>query len=148
MVAVVAAANIAGNLGGGALLRRGLPRFVILAAVAALYGALAPLILADGIAAGWRLAAAFVFSAVGGMLPAAALSGVPRHAAGPGLIAATNGLVVQVSNTGSLLGPPLLAAAVSWGGSWAAGRWVLAAAASGGLVLALVLRRIEARMPV
>lgn len=142
-VALVVLVNIVGSLGGGRLLQRGMSRSTALAIVAIAFAILAPLILTESIAAPVRLILACLFSAIGGMVPGAVLSGVPRHAAAPALIGATNGLVVQISNLGSLLGPPVMAAVVSWGGGWSAGRGVLVTAAAGGLILALLLRRIE-----
>ena len=58
---------------------------------------------------------------------------------------ATNGLLVQGSNLGQVIGPPAVGALAAATGSWAAAPVVLAVAACGGIGAALVLRRLERR---
>ncbi|MFX8723738.1 hypothetical protein ABTM71_19935, partial [Acinetobacter baumannii] len=65
-----------------------------------------------------RLVLACLFSAIGGIIPGAIFAAVPRHSPGPALMGAVNGLVVQGSNLGVLLGPPVLALMVKLTGGW------------------------------
>jgi hypothetical protein len=51
--------------------------------------------------------------------------------------------VVQLLNIGSFVGPPALAVLVAHFGGWSDGRWLLLAAGSIGLLLALGLRATE-----
>jgi hypothetical protein len=63
---------------------------------------------------------AFIFSAIASAIPGALFAAVPVHARRPALVGATTGVLMQGSNVGSLLGPPIVAALVSTGGwSWA-----------------------------
>jgi hypothetical protein len=50
--------------------------------------------------------AALVFTIVGGLVPASAYAALPTMAPTPAAIASGNGVLVQASNLGSLLGPP------------------------------------------
>ena len=94
-----------------------------------------------------RVPLALVFSAVGGLLPAAALAGAAAGAARAALVATASGSVVQGAALGSLLGPPVLAAAVAGLGGWAASWWVMLAVSGAGLCLAAGLAVSERRAP-
>jgi MFS family permease len=83
-----------------------------------------------------------VFSGMAGLLPASVLGAVPLHAPNRHLVATTNGLVVQGSNLGQVIGPPAvgaLAGAIGW--SWTP--LLIAPAAVSVVLLALALRRRE-----
>lgn len=146
-VALVVAANIAGNLAAGVLLSREVPRWIIIAVCSLSLGLLTLGIYDDGLSPGLRLALAGVFSAVGGALPGAVLAGAAFHSPSQAQVGITNGVIVQCTNLGSLLGPP----AVAWmaamaGGDFTAARWLTLAAGVAGTVVALVLRGVERRM--
>jgi MFS family permease len=81
-----------------------------------------------------------------GLIPSAVLTGAPVFAPSPSQIGATNGIIVQGANLGSLIGPPAVAAVVAWAGGWSDARWFLFAMAAAGVVLALALGRIERRL--
>ena len=85
-----------------------------------------------------RLPAAFLFSGLGGLLPAAALAGAAAQAAGPAQVAIAGGVAVQGANVGSLLGPPAMAFAVGLAG-WGGAYWLNLAAGALGLALAALL---------
>ena len=135
--AAVAAANIVGNVGSGWLGNRGWPiaRVVMWAAVGmalcsiALFADVSPLWL--------RLAAAGLFTAVGGFIPGTLLGATPRLARTPVAAAGVVGLMIQGAGVGQLLGPPLFVRAVAAGspaGSWQ-GAWVFTAAATVALLV-------------
>jgi len=93
----------------------------------------------------WKLPLAILFSSAGGMLPDAVLAGAAVHAPSPAQVGSVSGVIVQGANSGSLLGPPLLAAvAVSVG--WHGGSVLLAACSGLGLLLTLMLAGTERRL--
>lgn len=141
------AANMIGNLSTGWLLNHGVTRaricilsgFVLVGLSAAIY--LLPL----GLVA--VVVLLVVFSAVCGLVPAACFSGVGPHAPSPGLIAATNGLIMQGSQAGQLIIPPIAGRLVETTGQWPALLWVLIplflAVAAFGMLLGRLERRIK-----
>ncbi len=145
LTALVVAVNMTGNWLGGWLLHRGVARWVLLASVAGTLGFLAIGVFSGPLPAVAKVACAFVFSALGGMLPTACLAGAPAHAPSPAQVGAVNGIIVQGSNVGSLFGPPALAASVAYIGSWSEASWLLLVAGAGGVALALALGRVERR---
>lgn len=143
--ALVAAANALGNVIGAWLLhRRWQPWFLCLAA-SVLMGVLAPVVYADGLADGVRFSAALAFSLFGGLIPSSLFAAAARLAPSPDLIGATNGLLMQGSNTGQMLGPPALAALVAAAGGWHVAPWFLALFAAATVALSLRLRWLEKR---
>ena len=82
-----------------------------------------------------------VFSAGGGLLPAALLSTVTMHAPTPAHIGTANGFVVQGSHVGILAGAPLLAFLLSRTGDWAHTWWLMAGMGTIGMALAMALRK-------
>lgn len=146
-VALVVAANIAGNLAAGVLLSRNVPRWSIIAVCSLSLGLLTLGIYDGGIDPVLRLLLAGLFSAVGGAIPGAVLAGAATHSPTPAQVGITNGVIVQCTNLGSLVGPP----AVAWmaamaGGDFTAARWLTLAAGLTGVAVALALRGVERRM--
>lgn len=140
LTAFVMAVNVSGNLLAGVLLRRGLRHGTLIAAASLLMAGCAGVIF-SGLPDGVRYAACALLSAVGGMLPAAVLSSAPEIAPSPGHIGTMNGLIVQGSNVGLLIGPPLLAAVVAVGGRWEMGLGLFLAAAGAATIAGLLLNR-------
>lgn len=146
LTALVVAVNVPGNLLGGWLLHREVPRWLLLAGGFAAMG-----LLAQGIFWEWlpdlvRYLLCAAFSFIAGVVPPALLAGVPAHSASPRQMGMVNGMVVQGSNGGHLVGPPLTAVVVTWSGAWAAAGWSMGGGALAGLALAVVLRAVERRM--
>lgn len=139
------AINIPGNLLGGWVVHRGVARWRVIVAVSATMAVCAVLIYAAGLPLAARYALCLVLSLVGGMIPAvvfgagAALAPSPRH------LATTNGLIMQGSNLGQVVGPPAIAAVASATGGWTWSPAVLCASAGLGIALALRLRALEGR---
>lgn len=142
-VAMVVLVNAVGTTASAALMHRGLPRWAIIATVSLGMGILGVLCFAPNLPVLLRIALAMAASGFGGMLPAAVLASVPGQARDPAEIATMNGIVVQLLNIGSFIGPPTLAALVTHFGGWSDGRWLLLAAGCIGLLLALGLRVLE-----
>lgn len=147
LTALAAAVNMAGNLGSGRLLQRGVapPRllgagFIVmaLAAAAAFAGA------GDtGLAPALRYAAVLVFSAVGGLVPATLFALSMRLAPGEDTVSTTVGWMQQWSAFGQFVGPPVVAWLAARAGGWHL-TWVATGAAS--LVGLLLATRIAARL--
>ncbi|HSM21172.1 MAG TPA: MFS transporter, partial [Rubrivivax sp.] len=148
LTALAAAANIAGNVGSGRLLQRGVPASrlltagfatMALAAVAAFAGG------ADGGLPGWlKYGAVLCFSGVGGLIPATLFGLALRLAPGPATLSTTVGWVQQWSALGQFAGPPAVAWVASQAGGWQ-WTWLVTAACSalGLLLTAAIARRLR-----
>lgn len=123
VTALVTAVNAVGNLSAGWLLQRGVPR------VAMIVGATVPMafcaagIFVDGVPDLVRLVLAGLYSAVIGVVPGSLFAAIPVHSPRPDLAGASTGLLMQGSNIGGLLGPPITGALVSAGG-WPNAAWL------------------------
>jgi MFS family permease len=80
-------------------------------------------IFVDGVPNLLRLVLAGVYSAVIGVVPGALFTGLAVHAPRPELVGASTGLLMQGSNLGGLIGPPITGALVASGG-WPAAAWL------------------------
>ena len=143
--ALVVGANIIGCLAGAWLLHRRVPRWKLLAitflimtpcAAGAFSTVVPPLV---------KITLAAVFSAVGGLLPAAILAGTADHAPSPDHVATVNGFVVQGSHVGVVAGPPAFAMLVASLGGWEQGWTLLVALGLAGLGVTAGVRAIERR---
>ena len=133
--AMVVLANAFGNFAAAWLMHRRAPRWALIGiAYCAMGGSSAGIFLA-GTPDDLKIVLAFVFSTVGGLLPAAAIAGAAAHAPRAAFVAMASGFVVQGAALGSLLGPPVMAAAVEGLGGWAASWWVMLAVSGAGLGL-------------
>ena len=141
--ALVVAANIIGCLAGAWLLHREVARWKLLAitylvmapCAAGAFSAVIPPVLVVALAA--------VFSAVGGLLPAAILAGTAVHAPSRDHVATVNGFVVQGSHVGVVVGPPVLAMLVATSGSWEQGWILMAVLGIAGLGVTAGIRAVE-----
>ncbi len=146
LTALVIACNVPGNLLGGWLLHRHLARWKLLALSGVGMIVCMAVIFAVSLPDTARYVACLVFSLFGGMLPAAVLSGAPVVAPSAGQVATTNGLLIQGSNVGQMIGPPALAWLVTLTADWQSGAWLLKGAALCVIALALVYRNVERRL--
>lgn len=144
--ALVVAANMIGNLGGAWLMHRDVPRWSLQMAALIVMAICATAVFSAAAPPGWTVPLAFLFSAAGGLLPAAVLASSAFHAPRPDQVGTVNGVIVQGANMGSLSGPPAMALAVSLMGGWTGTWWLLVSCAIVGLMLIAVLRRIEQRL--
>ncbi|MEK9969937.1 MAG: MFS transporter [Ferrovibrio sp.] len=141
--AAVVLVNAVGTTASAAAMHRGLPRWLIIATVSLGMGLLGVASFAPGLPVLLKIGFAMAASGFGGMLPAAVLAGVPAQARDASEIATVNGVVVQLLNIGSFIGPPAIAVLVAHFGGWDNGRWLLLVAGCIGLLLALGLRTTE-----
>lgn len=144
VTAVVAIVNVSGNLMAGWLLHRGIPRVVVIAGAAVSMAFCAAAIFIDGVPDILRLVLAGVYSAVIGVVPGALFTAIPIHAPRPELAGASTGLLMQGSNIGGLLGPPITGALVAAGG-WQNAAWLTTGALITVAVAALFLHWREKR---
>ncbi len=143
--AVILAVNIAGNLASGFLLDKGWPRRRVLALAAIVMGLTAIGLLSSSLPMPVRLAAAVVFSAVGGLIPGALFAGVAHHAPSPAQISTVNGLLLQGVAIGQLAGPSSASLFVEATGAWSGALWFSLPAALLMLVLSVILGRLETK---
>ena len=127
VTAAVTIANVAGNLATGWLLHRGAPRGLVIAVAAVAMAFCAAGIFLDGVPDLVRLLLAVAYSAVVGVVPGALFTGLAVHAPRPELVGASTGLLMQGSNIGGLVGPPITGALVAAGG-WPAAAWLTSVA--------------------
>lgn len=150
LTAAVAAANMAGNIGSGRLLQRGVAPSALLATGFATMALAATAAFAGaGDAAGLPPAARYVavllFSGVGGLIPATLFALAVRLAPNEGTMATTVGWVQQWSALGQFAGPPLVAVVASATGGWQWTWTVTGACSVVGLMATALLGRVAAR---
>ena len=146
LTAAVAAVNMAGNIGSGRLLQRGVAPSRLLTIGFATMGLAATASFAGsgdaGLAPALRYGAVLLFSGVGGLIPATLFALAVRLAPSEGTLATTLGWVQQWSALGQFAGPPLVAAVASAAGGWQ-WTWVATGACSvAGLLLTACLSRL------
>jgi len=138
ITALVTMVNVTGNLAAGWLLKHGWPRVVLIVGAALSMAFCAAAIFMDGVPDLLRLVLAGAYSAGIGVIPTALFTAIAVHSPRPELVGASTGLLMQGSNFGALLGPPVTAALVVAGG-WPAAAWLtsvaLGIAAAAGLFL-------------
>jgi predicted MFS family arabinose efflux permease len=127
VTALVTMVNVGGNLAGGWLLQRGWPRVAIIVGTTISMAFCAAGIFVDGVPDLLRLVLAGVYSMVIGAVPTALFTAIPVHSPRPELVGASTGLLMQGSNIGALLGPPITGALVAAGG-WPSAAWLTSAA--------------------
>ena len=142
LTALAIFANALGNLSAGALLYRGVERWVLMSLALTLMGLSSIGIFASEFGPSVRYAFCLLFFLCGGLLPPAVWASAPVHAPRPDLIATTNGLFFQGSSLGLLIGPPALAALVS-AASWQSAPFLVCGVAVAGLFLVTVIRATE-----
>ena len=143
--ALVVGMNVTGNLIGGWLMHKRVPRVVLVGAANVNMAVTGMLILAGWVPDDAKIPLAIVFSAGSGILPAAAYAGAAVHTPKPSLGAMANGFMVQGAAIGMLLGPPLMAVVVGGFGSWEAAWWCMLICPAVGLLITAALFGIERR---
>ncbi len=140
---VMLLACVPGNLLGGALMQRGLPRGRLIAVAHTLTGLCGLGYVQDGWPDGLRYALCVALSFIGGVIPAAVMTSSAVLARSPQQIGALQGLIMQGSQLGQFIGTPLIAAVVAATGHWASAAWVTTGAATVGVALGLAAWRAE-----
>jgi len=140
--ALVVAGNILGNLASGWVLRRGASRAAVLLGTAAATGVCTLILFSDAFPFEVRVAGAFAFSAIGGMIPGTLFDGAPHFIDRPGQMAGIVGLLMQGAGMGQIFGPVLLTAVVDGFGGWSYGPVYTVSMAVLGVVCAALLGRV------
>lgn len=146
LTALVAAANIVGNVSAGRRLQRGTGPGRLLGIGFGVMGLAAVAAFAElGLPPWARYAAMLAFSGFGGLIPATLFAQALRVAPGPQTVATTVGWLQQCSALGQFGGPPLVAWVASQAGGWQFTGLATGALALAGLVFsALLVRHIQA----
>jgi predicted MFS family arabinose efflux permease len=137
---------VPGNVLGGWLVQRGVPRGTMIAVAQGLAGLLAWGYSSDDLGDGVRYAMAVGVSFVGGVIPAAVMASSTVLAKSPQQIGTLQGLFMQGAQIGQFFGTPLIAAVVAATGHWRSALWVTAGAAALGVLLGLAAQRLEQRL--
>jgi predicted MFS family arabinose efflux permease len=116
LASIVMASNIIGNLTAGVLLQRGVRRSVLIVDTSLFMVLMTFGLFSAHLPLTGAYACAVLFSCIGGIIPATLLSAAPFYSPSDQLIPATNGLLVQGSNLGIVLGPPLIGAIATHAG--------------------------------
>ena len=143
--ALVVGMNATGNLIGGWLMQKGVPRYAMVGAANVIMAVTGMLILAGFVPDGAKIPLAIIFSTGSGILPAAAYAGAAVHAPKPDLVAMANGFIAQGAAIGMLVGPPLMAVVVGGFGGWEAAWWCMLICPAIGLAVTAGLFSIERR---
>ena len=135
--------NALGNMTCGWLMKRGARAWALFAGASAL-AALAEIgIYAPSLGSGARIACAFAFAYVGGLVPAAIFVRLRMTMRDPSSGTIVMGLMTQASHVGQLVAPVALAALASAVGGWQMSPLVLVPAAAAVFTAGLALRRHE-----
>jgi MFS family permease len=136
------AANVAGNVTAGILLRAGVPIWANVAMSFVTYGVASLIIFASGAAGGLVAVTAALTLGIGGLTPGSIFAAVPRFAPNPALVTPTVGLIQQASNIGQFIGP-LATGFVAARLGWPAVPFVMIPAACAGFAIAVGIRRLH-----
>ncbi|WP_254599958.1 MFS transporter [Cupriavidus gilardii] len=139
LTALAIGANMIGNLAAGYLLARGVSRPVLVASTGLTMGLAALGIFLSLFGDVPTFLLCLVFSAVGGLIPAALLASGPIVAPTSALVPVVIGLLMQGSNLGQVVGPITVGAAIEAYG-WPAAAAIVALSALGAMLLARGMR--------
>ncbi len=140
---LVVGANILGNLLGTALLYRGVSSRILIATGAIAMASACFIVFAIMPSTGWLGVSAFTGSLLGGLIPPSVISEIPAHMGGKEGLSAANGIIMQGSSVGSLLGPPMAAALFTPQYSWSIAGSVLATLSVISLAMILMLKQSD-----
>jgi MFS family permease len=141
--ALVVAGNVTGNIASGWMLRHGVSRATLLAVGAAGSGACTLILFSDIFPFEARIAGAFAFTAIGGVIPGTLYASAPHFVARPGQMAGIVGLLMQGAGMGQVLGPLLLTAVVDGFGGWSYAALYTVAMTIVGVLFAVLLSRVK-----
>ncbi|HSU77483.1 MAG TPA: MFS transporter [Burkholderiales bacterium] len=144
--ALMVLVNAPGNLAGGWLLARGVPRGMLVVAASVIAALCEIGMLLPFLPGALRFMLVLAFSACAGVIPASIFAGLPVHAPSSQHIATGNGMVLQFSNLGQFFGPLAIAWIASRYGGWEATLWAMLAFGAAGAACGAALSVIENRM--
>ena len=143
--ALIVICNAPSNILAGWFAKLGLGTWWMIVVPALVMGVFGYFLFSDLVGDAAKVPLAMGMSFFGGFLPGAVIVAVPRHSPSPAQVGAVNGIIMQGSNVGQLVGPPVLALVVTLSGGWDNAGWLLLLFGVCGATLALAVRFIEAR---
>lgn len=147
LTALVVAVNVPSNILAGWLLGRGASRVGLIVGGSLIMGLSGWGIFSEALPDALRFGLCLVFSFAGGVVPASLFAATPLHAPSPSHMAAANGLLMQGSNSGQFIGPPIVAASVALaGGAWSGALLPLVGGAIVAAACGLLAGRAERRL--
>lgn len=144
--ALMVLVNVPGNLLGGWLLSRKVPRARLIIIAAAISALCEIGMLPSALPGDVRFLLVLVFSFFSAFMPSSIFGGLPVHARSPAHIATGTGMVQQTSNLGQFFGPLAIALIASRFGGWEAAVWVMLAFAAGAALCGVAIAAIEQRL--
>jgi len=135
--------NAPGNIVAGWLLHHGASRTLLIVISCVVMAASAVGIYTLDLPDGVRFVLAFAFAGIGGLLPASVLGATADLAPRRDLIGTANGLLMQGSAIGQMIGPPIAAAIVAATGTWTTAPIYVVVAAALGVVFAVMIGRLK-----
>lgn len=135
--------NIPGNILGGWLTQKNIPRWCLLSFAFTVVTLTTLGIYSNGTPQIIRIILLIIFSFIGGIMPGTLISGVPVHSPGEECLGTTNGVMTQGSNIGTLIMPPALALVVSAMGGWHMAPWLFVITGLIGISASLGIRKLE-----
>lgn len=145
LTAAFVAINIPGNLLGGLLLTRRVPRWRVMTVGAAAMGITAIGLLWSAVPDGLRFASVLAFSLLGGLVPSSVFAGAPVHARSAQHVGTSNGMVMQASHLSQFIVPILVAWVATHMGGWSATLGVMLVLSCIGVAAGLAIARYEPR---
>ena len=144
--ALIVSFTALGAVTGASLMNRGAARWLLIGIAYVAMGVCAAALFAPFTPDTAKIPLALCFALVGGLLPAARLEGGAAHAPNQEQVATASGFVAQGTALGSVLGPPLLAAATEAVSDWASAWWVMLVCPGVGLAAVIAVRRADVRL--
>ncbi|HEX5393271.1 MAG TPA: MFS transporter [Rhodocyclaceae bacterium] len=135
--------NVPGNLLGGTLVQRGFRRGNLIATASVITGLSGLGMFVEGLPDLVRYGLCLSLSFWGGLIPSAVISSSATLAKSPNQISTLQGLFSQGAQLGQFLGTPIIAALVAATGHWQSAAWVTGGAATLGIGLGLLVRKLE-----
>ena len=146
ITALAIAVNVPGNWVGSWLIHNGISRWLLILFGTLVMGSTSIFIFSEQLSDGLRFILVLIFSFCGGVQPAALVSGATFYSPTKLHLGATNGFMYQGSQSGSVFGPPIIAAIVTQTGKWESAGWLLFSLTCISLLAVAFMRKYEKRI--
>jgi MFS family permease len=146
ITAIFVLVNIPGNLLAGVLLRRRMPRWLVMALGALAMGLSSVGFLLAGSPDALRFICMLTFSILGGVVPACVFDGAPRHARSTQHAGTANGMIMQASHLSQFAVPLAVAWVATHLGGWSASLGVMLALSLIGVLAGVGIRPYERKL--